>query len=1770
MKMELWRAASSAALASAVFSMALTGLAAPATVHAQTLDWPNEYAKRIKTTEAVAPLTDSVFGDRLNLFNGTVSFRITHISLPGNNALPVELSTAYDPHDVSGRRFDWEWDLDIPHVSSVLPRNVEEWLPDPGPRSNGTIEFGSEHFWNGNRLNAWGQGGDLLVVRPDPKRVVPNNSITYAYSTKDGWYFSLLPSIKNGPGKGLIGYAPDGKKYYFDWLVKRPYSSITHPWGYSIPNSVGNDIMHRRKVMLFVSRIEDRFGNWVAYEWESDHPTRIHSSDGREITMAFDEGTILQGAPNSQILSATANGRTWTFEGRPYGGSVLYPDGTRWKFLSVEEQQQHALMVANYQKDPIWPYDFIPDSQLPCSPANKLKTDTSRFVLTHPSGASAEYTFRSMRHGRTSVPYFCMTGSDEGTNQRNMYSTFHDTYSLISKRIYGPGLQEKTYTYSYEGLGQGYEQQDESQWWTGPGWNAAYAPPAPNYKIVTVTEPDGTQQVHTFGKDRELNEGQLFSVETRKAGATYRRVTNTYVSASEAESMPFPAWMGSSGDRSADKLPNSNRPLKGVSTAQDGVVFVRQVSEFDAFARPLKEYKATVGMNIDHQRTDGIGYHDDLALWVIGQPKQAYNVDTGAVASLTTYDARALPHQSFAFGKLMQTLLYHPDGSLASVADGGGNTTVLENWKRGLPQTIRYADLTSESAVVDDNGWLMSTTDEVGSSTGYQYDAAGRLRRIDYPAGDTNAWLPTTIAFDRLADGAHGLAPGIWRQSTVTGNRRKDVFLDAFLRPLLVHEFDQADAGTLRSVAMAYDDEGRIAFSSYPGIGVSAPTTGVRTAYDALGRVTRIEADSELGVLATVNEYLSPFLVRSTNPRLQRTTTAYQAFDRPSYDDPIVIDKPEGTHVDIARDVLGTPLALSQRSSDGSQILTRRYVYDQHRRLCKTVEPETGATVVDYDAADNVAWSASGVPAPATDACNRAEASASGRAASRTYDSRNRVRTLSFPDGLGDQQWEYYGDGLPKKVATRNVAGSAAAIVNLYEYNKRRLPTRERLQAAGVEWGLASAYDDAGSLATHTYPDGEAVSYQPNAMGQPTRVGAYATDVRYHPNGGMSRFVYGNGVVHTAEQNARGMVERSRDAGASAVLDDSYDYDAVGNVAAISDGLAGARGNRTMQYDGIDRLTSAASPMFGNATYSYDALDNLKSVSVAGRAHTYVYDGSNRLTNIVATATGASVVGLGYDVQGNLQNKNGQTFRFDYGNRLREAVGLESYQYDGHGRRALATASGGRILSMYDQGGVLRYQRDYRKERDTAYMQLNGSLVARVNTVIAPDLPVLSAPAYVQQNGYTVSWTAATATGSYQLEEQAGGGAWQPVFNDVGTSKAFSGKSNGSYGYRVRACNSAACSAWSAVATVVVEQAPKVAPSLSAPTTGLNGQYSLSWNSVAGATQYLVEESAGGAWATVYNGAGTQHAVSGRSAGTYSYRVKGCNPAGCGPVSATVSVLSLHPPAAAPALSAPAQSNAGSFTVSWNAVASANRYVLEQNALGAGWGTVQDASSTSRQIVGGSTGTYEYRARACNAAGCGPLSAAIAVQVIGPPVDASSLTVPASNNSGSYGIGWSGVTHATYYPLEESYEGGAWTLIQQDGSGGHTTWGRGNGRYGYRVRACNPAGCGPYSSVQFVTVILPPAVPQVNYADWLQHTRRGMVTRSTCFVRWTASPGTTRYELQSGSGVARYSGPATQVQSASSGQYCAYDYVVRACGAGGCSAWSAPPFPTTVREESLD
>lgn len=1329
-----------------------------------------EYRKRVESAQNISPLDVGLFGEQVSLFNGSTSFTITDIDVPGNQDLPVRLTRKFavelQPQNELGTydsllRGLGNWDVDVPYMAGTYAASQPNALRCNGPYvpDDGTY-FRRGDVWQGISVNVPGRGSALALgiqSVPVPK---PTDGSLYKLSTTERDMLDCIP-MQSGSGEGFRMTTASGLRYYFDVAASRTAARLVR--SYKDSNGFLQPIyLDRNRQYLLASKIEDRFGNTVQFQYNSNgHPTRIWSSDGREINLTYSGG---------RLVSASSHGRTWQYAYSHSGpgiygrlSQVTQPDGSKWQY--------------SYSDDLIvWPgpagLPQLPGCTVMPPPIEMALTVTA----THPSGAIGTFNFGNRRHFRSGVHATeCQqTGDPANPDYELLVPYFFDVMSINSKTLTGPGLSAMTWTYAYGGQGQ--------MLWGSPTVPLPYpCTTCPESKTVTVNNPDGSMSRYTFGVRYHDNEGRQLKVETLDTDHTVVRTeTNTYMTEAQAASQPFHGIFGTVlGNYVSDPASVRVRPVTSRTISQDGVNFVWQANTFDTLARPKSVTRSST-LTGNPTRTEETTYHDNLAKWVLGQVSQVACTapagplpggcgPAGAQMFERTFDAtHALPLVTKRFTRLEQTLVWDTTssvssgqrGTLRSVADGNGNVTTLSNWKRGIPQSIKFPPTPEETsgatqtAQVNDKGWLDWIIDENGSRTCYAYDAMGRLTQVTYPSESTaglcnsTSWDITTQSFQIVNGSEYGIAAGHWRQTVSTGNARRIVYFDALWRPLVEEAFDNADAAGTRSVTVKrYDLGGRLAFQSYPmaslGNYSNASLKGTFTSYDALGRVKQVRADWEAaGQLTTATEYLSGFRVRVTNPRGYPTTTSYLAWDQPNTDFPILVEHPEGARTQITRDAYGNPVRIRRGNASGTITLDRTYSYGGRLMLCAVTEPETGTLVHWFDNVGNLIQTAGGLSIPDGTSCNAAKsmALASGRVVTRTYDARNRLTAMTFPDGRGNQAWSYTPDGLPQTISAHN--GGSDLITTTYTYNRRRLLTNERLTwtAGSINWPVTYAYNRNGHLASESW-HGISATYAPDALGRPTQVGGYATGVKYHPNGAIKEFTYGNGIRHVMTQNARGLPDTSCDfhgsCGPGAVLNDQYDYDQNGNVWSISDGRSGGRGNRDMTYDGLDRLTGTASPTFGTATYAYDVLDNLTRVSVtagnAVRNHWYCYNGNWHLgfvrsgPNCTGNASPA-VQTLHYDEQGNLSQKNAAVFQFDMGNRLRVSGGTghpsTTYLYDAHGRRVLDRVGSTPRVGQYARDGRLIQSSNSRNGVFSEYFYLQGSLVAirERDTTVTPNV----------------------------------------------------------------------------------------------------------------------------------------------------------------------------------------------------------------------------------------------------------------------------------------------------------------------------------------------------------------------------------------------------------------------------------------------------------------
>jgi YD repeat-containing protein len=305
----------------------------------------------------------------------------------------------------------------------------------------------------------------------------------------------------------------------------------------------------------------------------------------------------------------------------------------------------------------------------------------------------------------------------------------------------------------------------------------------------------------------------------------------------------------------------------------------------------------------------------------------------------------------------------------------------------------------------------------------------------------------------------------------------------------------------------------------------------------------------------------------------------------------------------------------------------------------------------------------------------------------------------------------------------------------------------------------------------------------------------------------------------------------------------------------------------------------------------------------------------------------------------------------------------------------------GRLQEVrYPSGNVVSYTLDAAGNRE------------EVASRAPPGVPAsITVPASSSSGNYSITWTAASGTVTdYQLYEatNAGFSGETLAYSGPALTKAISGKGAGTYYYRVRACNGTNCGGYRTGSNgVVVNLTPGVPASITVPASSSTGDFTISWGTSTGTvTAYKLYEATNASFTgqtQVYSGTGTSKAISGKTNGSYYYRVRACNGSNCsgyrtGP---NPTVVTLAVPAAPSSITGPSMNTTGNYSISWATSSGATRYELWENLNGGSFSKVHDAAATSKSFSNKPNGEYQYKAKACNTVGCSGYSSTKLVQV---------------------------------------------------------------------------------------------------------------------------------------------------------------------------------------------
>jgi len=1204
-------------------------------------------------------LSDNMMGEQHDIDTGGLSFRHVDVSLPGNFALPVEFarrSNGLSYMHGSGQRdaFGNGWDVDVPYVRM---RSFS------GQSGNCYTTVGG----TGSRTAAYNIGTKVNIPGQGEQNAGPN--------LKSFW----LTQCRSGGG--LLVKSPKGDIYE---MAKK----IIRSDGYPVRSAYGgttDQILDN--VFWYATKVTDVNGNWVQYSYNQHGPTRIWSSDGREITITY-SGDL--------ITRVTANGRSWNYSynnvsgNTPYGSynydylsRVTLPDGRYWSFGENEQG-----MIASGSP-----------SRSACSQVQQTgQTFGFAKYLRHPSGTKARFGTKLIWNVIEGAPSAPFGGGGNPCSAGTVTPKSFAVYALGSKKLTTTDGVESTWIYDYD----------------------VDAPRSSHEKTRRIVNPEGNKTVYHINRLWYGPQGLMMKVENfaTASSTTPLRIVTTedYVSQS------FSGY-GDLGLHGANRVGNTHSLPTKKTIKQEGDTYTTEY-EYDldqssptfAYTKPIKVTKYS---NVSTTpRITTTTYEHNTSKWILGLTKTV--TQNGRQIGTYTYDTLGRKTSQTLYGQPNATFGYHSNaaykGALYWVKDALGRQTTLYDWKRGQPQRIRRPDNTNIYQYFDNNGWVTSSKDAMGSTTSYTRDNMGRVTLINPPG----SWANTSISYDFSGGGAV--------QTITKGQSKETVTYDSMYRP--IYERTQAlDTGWSSYTNTKYDGLGRVTFKSQPSTN-QYETKGVDHTYDGLGRI-KTERETVAPFAETRHLYLSNHRYRIYDPSNAWTQYYYRGYDGPGSSDYSQIRNYDSNNALLRRTILYKDIwsqisrVAQMGSLNGHSVnKSQNFYYDSQQRLCRHYVPEHGATKYQYDAAGQMIAYAKGQGNSGCGAVPNVSAKVS-----QTYDALGRRKVTNFSDPATPDIIRYYDlNGNLTNVYRDGVDWT-------YYYNDLNMLTHEYLDIDGRNYDSFYYYNTSGHLTRKRMPSGRNVYYTPDGLGRSKTIkngsATIASATSFHPNGSLAGMTYGNGQVFSQTLNARLLPQRllSVKSGVKAI-DQTLSYDARGKITSIIDGAVPSN-NRTYGYDGLGQLTSATGP-WGAGSYKYDSLGNLRQKKLGTRTVDLTYDDTNnRLT--FYTDTAGPNKGVTYDSRGNVHWNGGVRLIHDASDqpvRFRAPTGAYGdYFYDGNLKRVKSVLDGKTIYNVYDASGSLVHidKRPFNGEGEerTDYISGPNGTLARITnnteTYLHPD-----------------------------------------------------------------------------------------------------------------------------------------------------------------------------------------------------------------------------------------------------------------------------------------------------------------------------------------------------------------------------------------------------------------------------------------------------------------
>lgn len=500
----------------ALFAAACCALLSSTAAHAQ--DTPaTDYNKRLKIWQTVSPAGETPFGEQINLYTGELSFSQTDFSFPGTGPeFGVTRFTVTSLEDVSQEPLPFgNWDMAIPRIQTLIaPTMGWKTMPSPGVQTDARCTyFGTA--WSGSAtgitlITDSGESQPVLKRHAfnTQKPVILNDvgqTMAVPIVTNANWQIGCLTSAATGGnGEGFMAVSPQGVRYWLTHLVTSKVEMIVER---------DNDATirtFRDLARMYVTKIQDRFGNTVNFTWNGKQLTRIQASDGRRVDFTW--RTDVPVISSVTMYAADATPRTWQYQYYVYTQelffgeiqkanltAVVLPDGSKWQYSGNVGVAYDAPSDANLNQ-------CTTRNATPLLPSSTVYTGT----IVSPTGLTGTFEAKRTWHGRSYVVSAC-DDFGGGTLTEGVPPIF-GAIALTKRTISGPGVPSQSWVYAYSAA-QGSTDDD-----------ACFAAGnCPETASVDVTDPEGNKTRSTYSTRWGVGEGRLIKTETFQGASTLIR-----------------------------------------------------------------------------------------------------------------------------------------------------------------------------------------------------------------------------------------------------------------------------------------------------------------------------------------------------------------------------------------------------------------------------------------------------------------------------------------------------------------------------------------------------------------------------------------------------------------------------------------------------------------------------------------------------------------------------------------------------------------------------------------------------------------------------------------------------------------------------------------------------------------------------------------------------------------------------------------------------------------------------------------------------------------------------------------------------------------------------------------------------------------------------------------------------------------------------------------------------------------------------------------------